>query len=116
MYSFLLCIHTLTITITHNQPTTLSLYRELDNYIHVLTEDKYATTIQNTELKNKMVKLQEELVDSQALLGDLNIQLANQCDERINHVIGGGGNGIGNSNKENSYDQNSTLYTSMDYE
>lgn len=76
-----------------------------------MTEDKYATTIQNTELKNKVIKLQEELVDTQSLLSDLNLQLANQCEDRVMNVIS---SGLDKENHLDDFNRSNTFNNSID--
>ena len=54
----------------------------MDGTLRSANEEKFNLSTQLTEYKNKIVKLQEELIDSHALLSDLNVQLATQCDTR----------------------------------
>jgi len=64
--------------------------RESETQIRQLNEDKYGSYNTITQLKSKLVKCQEDLLEAHNQLSDVNIQVAHQLDDRVASVGGAG--------------------------
>ena len=69
--------------------------RELEATIRQLAEDKHVLNNTLHAYKQKLVKYQEEVIESNAMLADLNIHYAQTMNHRVHHVTYGGGRPTG---------------------
>ena len=63
--------------------------RELEATIRQLTEDKHVLNNTLHAYKQKLVKYQEEVIESNAMLADLNVHYASAMNQRVHQATQG---------------------------